>query len=163
MTKETWGKERVWLTFPHHGLSKEVRTETWQGKNPEAGAGTETMEGCCLLTCFTWLAQPAFLWNLGTGPGVAPSTMCWALLNHKLRKCPTDLPTALSYWGIFLIRILLLTWQYLVSSWHKAIQHRGPCRFWEWDGNACNNIQFEFSNCKGCTLNLEKWPTDNGL
>jgi hypothetical protein len=27
----------------------------------EAGADTVAMEGCSLLACFTWLAQPAFL------------------------------------------------------------------------------------------------------
>jgi hypothetical protein len=31
------------------------------GRNLEAGADAEAMEGCCLLACFPWLAQPAFL------------------------------------------------------------------------------------------------------
>jgi hypothetical protein len=28
---------------------------------PEVGADAEAMEGCCLLACSSWLAQPAFL------------------------------------------------------------------------------------------------------
>jgi hypothetical protein len=39
--------------------SKEVRTGTQAGQ--EAGADAETMEGCSLLACFPWLAQPALL------------------------------------------------------------------------------------------------------
>jgi hypothetical protein len=32
--------------------------------NLEAGADAEAMEGCYLLACFTWLAQPAFFFSL---------------------------------------------------------------------------------------------------
>jgi len=39
---------------------KKISTELKQGRNPEAGADAETMEGCCLLACSSWLAQPAF-------------------------------------------------------------------------------------------------------
>jgi hypothetical protein len=38
---------------------KEVRTGTQAGQ--EAGADAEAMEGCSLLVCLTWLAQPALL------------------------------------------------------------------------------------------------------
>jgi len=34
-------------------------------RNLEAGADKEAMEGCCLLTCFPWLAQAFFLENPG--------------------------------------------------------------------------------------------------
>jgi hypothetical protein len=44
------------LTVPS---SKAVRTVT-QGRNQEAGADAEAMEGCCLLAFSAWLAQPAF-------------------------------------------------------------------------------------------------------
>jgi hypothetical protein len=37
---------------------KEVRTGTQAGQ--EAGADAEAMEGCSLLACLLWLAQPAF-------------------------------------------------------------------------------------------------------
>jgi len=40
---------------------REVRKEPKQGRDLEAGAEAEAMEGCCLLACFPWLAQPAFL------------------------------------------------------------------------------------------------------
>jgi hypothetical protein len=40
-------------------ITKEVRTGTQAGQ--EAGADAEAMEGCSLLACFPWLAQPAFL------------------------------------------------------------------------------------------------------
>ena len=35
--------------------------ELTQGRNLEAGADAEAMEGCCLLACFPWFAQLAFL------------------------------------------------------------------------------------------------------
>ena len=37
------------------------RQELTQGRNLEAGTDAEAMEGCCLLACSPWLAQPAFL------------------------------------------------------------------------------------------------------
>jgi hypothetical protein len=50
----------IQLTFPHCCSSlKEVRTGTQTGQ--EAGADAEAMEGCSLLACFPWLAQPALL------------------------------------------------------------------------------------------------------
>jgi hypothetical protein len=58
-----FGEEWVYpVYFPHHSSSsKEIRTEFKQGRNPEAGADTEAMEGYCLLACSHWLAQSAFL------------------------------------------------------------------------------------------------------
>jgi hypothetical protein len=35
--------------------------ELKQGWNLEARSDAEAMEGCFLLSCFTWLAHPAFL------------------------------------------------------------------------------------------------------
>ena len=35
-----------------------------EGRNLEAGADVETMEGCCILACSSWLAQPVFLFVL---------------------------------------------------------------------------------------------------
>jgi hypothetical protein len=53
-------KEFIQLTLPHCCPSpKEVRTGTQAGQ--EAGADAEAMEGCYLLACFPWLAQPALL------------------------------------------------------------------------------------------------------
>jgi hypothetical protein len=50
----------IQLTLPHCCSSpKEVRTGTQAGQ--EAGADAEAMEGCSLLACFPWLAQPALL------------------------------------------------------------------------------------------------------
>jgi hypothetical protein len=40
-------------------ITKEVRTGTQAGQ--EAGADAEAMEGCSLLACILWLAQPALL------------------------------------------------------------------------------------------------------
>jgi hypothetical protein len=42
-----------------YSSSKEVRTGTQAGQG--AGADAEAMEGCSLLACFSWLAQPALL------------------------------------------------------------------------------------------------------
>ena len=52
------GKEGVylWLIYP-----ESWSTEGSHGVNLEAGADTEAMEKCCLLACFSLLAQPAFL------------------------------------------------------------------------------------------------------
>jgi hypothetical protein len=61
MTKKQVGEERVYLAYTSMLLfiTKEVRTGTQAGQ--EAGADVETMEGCSLLACLPWLAQPAFL------------------------------------------------------------------------------------------------------
>jgi hypothetical protein len=61
MTKKQLGRKRfIQLTFPHCCSSlKEVRTGTQAGQG--AGADAEAMEGCYLLACFLWLAQPALL------------------------------------------------------------------------------------------------------
>ena len=61
MTKKQVGEERVYLAYTSILLfiTKEVRTGTQTGQ--EAGADAEAMEGCSLLACFSWLAQPALL------------------------------------------------------------------------------------------------------
>jgi hypothetical protein len=61
MTKKQVGEERVYSAYTSTLLfiTKEVRTGTQAGQ--EAGADAEAMEGCSLLACLTWLAQPAFL------------------------------------------------------------------------------------------------------
>ena len=60
-TKTQVGEERIYLAYTSTLLfiTKEVRTGTQAGQ--EAGADAEAMEGCYLLACFPWLAQPAFL------------------------------------------------------------------------------------------------------
>jgi hypothetical protein len=56
--KQLLRKWFIQLTFPHCCWSpKEVRTGTQAGE--EAGADAEAMEGCFLLTCLPWIAQPA--------------------------------------------------------------------------------------------------------
>jgi hypothetical protein len=56
-----WRSGFIWLPLLHHGSSlKEIKTES-QGRNLEAGADAEAMEGCSLLVCSSWLAQTAFL------------------------------------------------------------------------------------------------------
>ena len=61
MTKKQVGEERVYSAYTSTLLfiTKEVRTGTHTGQ--EAGADAEAMEGCSLLPCFPWLAQPALL------------------------------------------------------------------------------------------------------
>jgi hypothetical protein len=61
MTKKQVGKERVYSAYTSTLLfiTKDVRTGTQAGQ--EAGADAEAMEGCSLLACFPWLAQPALL------------------------------------------------------------------------------------------------------
>ena len=59
MTKKQVGEERVYSAYTSILLfiTKEVRTGTQAGQ--EAGADAEAMEGCSLLACLLWLAQPA--------------------------------------------------------------------------------------------------------
>jgi hypothetical protein len=61
MTKKQVEEERVYSAYNSILLfiTKEVRTGTQTGQ--EAGADAEAMEGCSLLACFPWLAQPALL------------------------------------------------------------------------------------------------------
>jgi hypothetical protein len=62
MTKKQVGEEKG-LFGLHMSIllfiTKEVRTGTQAGQ--EAGADAETIEGCSLLACFPWLAQPTLL------------------------------------------------------------------------------------------------------
>ena len=57
----SWGGKGLFSLHFHIAVhhQKKVRTGTQEGQ--EAGADTEAMEGCHLLACFPWLAQPAFL------------------------------------------------------------------------------------------------------
>jgi hypothetical protein len=61
MTKKQDGEENIYsaYTFVLLIITSEVRTGTQAGQ--EAGADAEAMEGCSLLACFPWLAQPALL------------------------------------------------------------------------------------------------------
>jgi hypothetical protein len=61
MTKKQVGEERIYLAYTSILLfiTKEVRTGSQAGHG--AGADAEAMEGCSLLACFPWLAQPALL------------------------------------------------------------------------------------------------------
>jgi hypothetical protein len=61
MTKKQVGEERVYSAYTSilPFISKEVRTVIQAGQ--KAGADAEAMEGCSLLACLPWLAQPALL------------------------------------------------------------------------------------------------------
>jgi hypothetical protein len=61
MTKKQVGEESVYSAYTSTLLfiTKEVRTGTLAGQEAENDA--EVMEGCSLLACFPWLAQPALL------------------------------------------------------------------------------------------------------
>jgi hypothetical protein len=61
MTKKQVGEVTVYSAYNSILLfnTKEVRTGTQTGQ--KAGADAEVMEGCSLLACFPWLAQPALL------------------------------------------------------------------------------------------------------
>jgi hypothetical protein len=61
MTKKQVGEERVCSAYTSILLfiTEEIRTGTQASH--EAGADAEAIEGCSLLACFPWLAQPALL------------------------------------------------------------------------------------------------------
>jgi hypothetical protein len=64
MTKKQVGEERVYSAYTFHTAVHHQRKsgqELTQGRNLEAGADVEAMEGFFLLACFPWLAQLAFL------------------------------------------------------------------------------------------------------
>jgi hypothetical protein len=73
MTKKQVGEGRVYSAYNSILLliTKEVRTGTQTGQ--EAGADAEAMEGCSLLACFLWLAQPALLENQDYQPRDGPT------------------------------------------------------------------------------------------
>jgi hypothetical protein len=55
------GEERVYSSYTSILLfiTKEIRTGIQAGQKAEADA--EAMEGCSLLACFPWVAQPGLL------------------------------------------------------------------------------------------------------
>ena len=61
MTKKQVGEERVYIAYNSILLfiTKEVRTGIHVDQ--EVGADAEAIEGCSLLACLSWLAQPALL------------------------------------------------------------------------------------------------------
>jgi hypothetical protein len=64
MTKKQVGEKRVFFSLYFHIAVHHQRKsgqELTQGRNLEAGADAEAMEGCYLLACFSWFAQLAFL------------------------------------------------------------------------------------------------------
>jgi hypothetical protein len=61
MTKKQVGEERVYSVYTSTLLfitKRKSRQELTQGRNLEAGADAEAMEGCCLLACFPgWMGR----------------------------------------------------------------------------------------------------------
>jgi hypothetical protein len=58
------GEDRVYLAYTFTSLliikgSQDRNSDL--GRNLKAGTDAEAMEGCCLLACFSWFAQPALL------------------------------------------------------------------------------------------------------
>jgi hypothetical protein len=100
----TWGQELK--------QRRNLRAGTQAGKEPEIKNSSregawgwelkaEAMEQCCILTCSWWLAQPAFLGNLGPPVQEWPQPQ-WAgpsPVNLYLRKSPMGLSTAGCYGG----------------------------------------------------------------
>jgi hypothetical protein len=61
MTKKQVGEERVYSAYISTLLFITDGSQDWNSSRSRAGADAETMEGCFLLACFYWLAQPAVL------------------------------------------------------------------------------------------------------
>jgi hypothetical protein len=61
MTKKQVGEERVYSAYTSILLFITKGSKDWNSAGEEAGADAEAMEGCSLLACFPWLAQPALL------------------------------------------------------------------------------------------------------
>ena len=77
-----------------HHLKKSGQ-ELRQGWNLETGTDAKAMEGCCLLACSSWLAQPVFYLEHGiTSLEMAPPTVGWYLSHRSLiEKMPYSLIT----------------------------------------------------------------------
>jgi hypothetical protein len=63
MTQSKLGRKEFISLYFHITVNRWRKSgqELKQGSNLEAGADAEAMEGCYLLACSPWLAQPAFL------------------------------------------------------------------------------------------------------
>jgi hypothetical protein len=64
MTKKQVGEERTYSAYTFHSAlhqQKKSGQKFTQGRNLEAGADANAMEKFCLLACFPWLAELAFL------------------------------------------------------------------------------------------------------
>jgi hypothetical protein len=60
--KVSWrGKDLFGFYFHIVRRQRKSEKEHKYGRSLEAGADTEAMEGCCVLACSSWLAQPALL------------------------------------------------------------------------------------------------------
>jgi hypothetical protein len=82
MTKKQVGEERVYIG---QRKSKKVSLqELKQGRNLEAGADVEVMEGwCCLLACSTMACSACFLIEPSMiSPGMALPTIGWVLTDN---------------------------------------------------------------------------------
>jgi hypothetical protein len=62
-TKKQVGEERVYSAYTFHIAVHHQGSQDWDSSRSGTGADAEAMEGCYLLVCFPWLAQPAFLRN----------------------------------------------------------------------------------------------------
>lgn len=93
----------IWLMLPQNCLSWwKSRRELKQGRILEARADAETMEGCYLLACFSWLAQMAFLQKPGpSAPGWSHAQ--WTVLLNQLliKKILYKLAYSLIIWKHF--------------------------------------------------------------
>jgi hypothetical protein len=50
----------VWLTYSESENPLREVNELNPGRNLEIGTDAEAVEGCCLVACSSWLAQPDF-------------------------------------------------------------------------------------------------------
>ena len=73
---------RVCLSYTStlQSIFNEASTGTQMGRNLEAGADAEAMEGCCLLA----FSARCFIEPRTSSPGVVPPTMAWALPHQIL-------------------------------------------------------------------------------
>jgi len=69
-------------------LGRKVRAGTKQGRNLEARADTEDIEGCYSLAC----SANILIESRPTRTGMGLPTMGWVLFHQSLRKCSTGLP-----------------------------------------------------------------------
>jgi hypothetical protein len=63
MTKKQVGEERVYSAYISTLLFITKGSQAGTQASQEAGADAEAIEGCSLLACFPWLAQPVLLLN----------------------------------------------------------------------------------------------------
>ena len=139
MMKATWGGKGLFHSLFHTIIEhwKQLDQELKLGRNLEAGADAEAMEGCCLFNCLSGLLQPAFLHHRTTCQGNPLLAVGLALPHQPLIK---KMPHRIAYrplWDNYLKHLMRKLHLFYISF------EELPCCF------ACGSTNLH--SCLECT------------